>query len=235
MQTTRRLMTFAAALALAVSAPAAAQTPVDLTGGLQATIDQPGLVVAPGALLARTVALRGRVEAADAGRTVRVERRLPDGSWQPIATAVAAPDGAFTGAWRTDQAGRIQLRAIVERGADDAIAAATAFTAQLTVFQAATASWYGPGFFGKKTACGIRLRRETVGVAHKGLPCGTQVPVYYRGKVLTVPVIDRGPFVEGRSWDLTQAAARRLGVTATVRVGVLPPADVPLRRGGARR
>jgi hypothetical protein len=233
MQTTpRRLTTLAAALTLAVSAPAAAQTtaqPAGPTGGLEAAIDRPGMLVAPGALVNRTVALRGRVEPGDAGRTVRIERRASDGTWQQVATAVAAGDGTFTGRWRTDQVGRLQLRAVVDRGLD-AVAAVAAFTAQLTVFQAATASWYGPGFFGRRTACGVRLRRDTVGVAHKSLPCGTQVAVYHRGRTLTVPVIDRGPFVKGRAWDLTQAAARKLGVRATVRIGVLPPAGVPLRR-----
>ena len=232
MQTARRLLTLAAVLVLAGTAPAAAQAPAGEagpTGGLEAAIDRPGLLVAPGALLQRTVALRGRVEAGDAGRTVRIERRLLDGNWQPIATAAAAADGTFLGRWRTDQTGRAQLRAVVDRG-DEAVAASTVYTAQLTVFRSAVASWYGPGFFGRRTACGTRLRRATVGVAHKTLPCGTPVEIYHRGRVETVPVIDRGPFVEGREWDLTQAAARRLGVTQTTRVGVLPPADVPLRR-----
>jgi rare lipoprotein A len=233
MQTARRLSTLAAALVLAGTAPAAAQAPAGEpagpTGGQEAAIDRPGLLIAPGALLQRTVALRGRVDAGDAGRTIRIERQLLDGSWQPVASAVAAADGTFTGRWRTDQAGRVQLRAVVERGTE-AVAAGTVHTAQLTVFRAAVASWYGPGFFGRRTACGIRLRRATVGVAHKGLPCGTPVQIYYRGKVETVPVIDRGPFVDGRDWDLTQAAARRLGITQTTRIGVLPPADVPLRR-----
>jgi rare lipoprotein A len=233
MQTARRLSTLAAALMLAGIAPAAAQEPAGPTGGLEAAIDRPGLVVAPGALLQRTVALRGRVDEGDAGRTVRVERQMLDGSWQPIATVVAAADGTFTGRWRTDQPGRVQLRAVVERGAE-AVAAASVFTAQLTVFRPAVASWYGPGFFGRRTACGVRLRRSTVGVAHKTLPCGTPVAIYHRGRVETVPVIDRGPFVDGRDWDLTQAAARKLGVKVTTRIGVLPPADVPLRRRSRR-
>ena len=232
MKTARRLITLAAAMAIAGASPAAAQTAPDATdgptGGLQATIDQPGLVLAPGGLLQRTIALRGRVTPEDAGRTVRVERQLADASWQTIATVVAGPDATFTGAWKADQVGRVQLRAVVERGGE-AVASATAFTAQLTIFKASVASWYGPGFFGKRTACGVRLRRATVGDAHKTLPCGTEVPVYSRGRTLTGPVIDRGPFVAGRSWALTQAAARKLGMTTTSRIGVLPPVDVPLR------
>lgn len=86
-----------------------------------------------------------------------------------------------------------------------------------------TASWYGPGFWRNQTACGTELRRRTVGVAHKRLPCGTKVVFSKRGRWVRAKVIDRGPFVSGRSWDLTQAAARALGMeyTGTVRSAVI--------------
>jgi rare lipoprotein A (peptidoglycan hydrolase) len=74
------------------------------------------------------------------------------------------------------------------------------------------ATWYGPGFYGKQTACGGTLTPDTLGVAHKSLPCGTPVTFYYGGRFLTVKVIDRGPFGDGSSWDLTEAAAKRLGL-----------------------
>jgi hypothetical protein len=73
------------------------------------------------------------------------------------------------------------------------------------------ASWYGPGFFGNKTACGQTLRRGTQGVAHKTLPCGSKVLIGYRGRFVITQVIDRGPFVPGRAWDLTAATSRSLG------------------------
>ena len=60
------------------------------------------------------------------------------------------------------------------------------------------ATWYGPGFYGKRTACGKRLGRATIGVAHRTLPCGTRVTFYHGGRFVTVPVIDRGPFRAGR-------------------------------------
>jgi rare lipoprotein A (peptidoglycan hydrolase) len=65
------------------------------------------------------------------------------------------------------------------------------------------ASWYGPGLYGRRTACGIRLGRSTAGVAHRKLPCGALVTFRYRGRFTTVPVIDRGPFARRVSWDLT--------------------------------
>jgi hypothetical protein len=80
------------------------------------------------------------------------------------------------------------------------------------------ATWYGPGLYGNRTACGMRLQRGTMGVAHKSLPCGTPVTFYRGGRFITVPVIDRGPFRRGVAWDLTAAAARKLGVASTTRL-----------------
>ena len=73
------------------------------------------------------------------------------------------------------------------------------------------ATWYGPGLYGNTTACGQVLRAGTVGVAHKTLPCGSVVAIAYRGRFLVTKVIDRGPYHEGYSWDLTNGARRLLG------------------------
>jgi len=80
------------------------------------------------------------------------------------------------------------------------------------------ASWYGPGFFGNRTACGQRLRRSTVGVAHKTLPCGSRVLIGYRGRYLLTRVIDRGPFIRGRTWDLSNGARKALGYSGIDRI-----------------
>ena len=68
-------------------------------------------------------------------------------------------------------------------------------------------SWYGPGFFGNGTACGQRYSRTIMGVAHRSLPCGTLVTFRNptNGRQITVPVIDRGPYVAGRTWDMSRA------------------------------
>jgi rare lipoprotein A (peptidoglycan hydrolase) len=83
----------------------------------------------------------------------------------------------------------------------------------------ALATWFGPGFFGRETACGQTLLPGTVGVANRTLPCGTLVLIAHRGRSITVPVIDRGPYgVAGADWDLTAGAAAALGVSDTIRV-----------------
>jgi rare lipoprotein A (peptidoglycan hydrolase) len=55
----------------------------------------------------------------------------------------------------------------------------------------------------------------TVGVAHRTLPCGTRVTIGHGGEYLTTRVIDRGPYVKGVKWDLTAAAAKRVGLEYT--------------------
>ncbi len=69
-------------------------------------------------------------------------------------------------------------------------------------------SWYGPGLYGNGTACGFKMTKGLVGVAHRSLPCGTMVTFRNpsNGKSVTVPVIDRGPYVAGRTWDLSHGA-----------------------------
>jgi len=82
------------------------------------------------------------------------------------------------------------------------------------------ATWFGPGFYGKQTACGQTLTPTVIGVANRTLPCGTLVKVSYKGHALTVPVLDRGPYSQiGADWDLTAGAAQALDVTETVRIG----------------
>ena len=90
-----------------------------------------------------------------------------------------------------------------------------------------TSSWYGPGFWGNRTACGRTLKRKTIGVAHRKLPCGTKVVFNKHGRWLRTKVIDRGPYVRGRKWDLTQKAARALGMeyTGSVRSAVTKRGD----------
>jgi len=75
------------------------------------------------------------------------------------------------------------------------------------------ASWYGPGFYGNKTACGQTYTPEILGVAHLTLPCGTKLTLTYGSRSITVTVIDRGPYIAGRAIDLSNATRLALGCT----------------------
>jgi len=79
---------------------------------------------------------------------------------------------------------------------------------KLSVYRLAGASWYGGG---GGLACGGQLTSSTLGVANKTLPCGTLVTLHYAGHTVRVPVVDRGPYVAGREFDLTEATKRALG------------------------
>lgn len=72
--------------------------------------------------------------------------------------------------------------------------------------------------YGLGLACGGVLGRHQLGVAHKTAPCGTLITFTYSGRSLTVPVIDRGPYVAGREWDLTGATAAALGFPGLGRI-----------------
>ena len=87
------------------------------------------------------------------------------------------------------------------------------------IHKTAIATWFGPGFYGKQTACGQTLTPSVIGVANRTLPCGTLVRISYNRRTLTVPVLDRGPYSHiGADWDLTGGAAQALGVSETVRI-----------------
>jgi rare lipoprotein A (peptidoglycan hydrolase) len=90
------------------------------------------------------------------------------------------------------------------------------------------ATWFGPGFYGKQTACGQTLTPTVVGVANRTLPCGTLVKVSYGAHTVTLPVLDRGPYgAIGADWDLTAGAAEALGITETVHVHTVVVGSTP--------
>jgi rare lipoprotein A (peptidoglycan hydrolase) len=124
------------------------------------------------------------------------------------------------GRWRTldrdraDGAGRFTLRARVRGTMDGAarvrVGSASRRVGRLNVYRYAHASWYGPGLYGNRLGCGGRLAPGRLGVAHKSLPCGSRVTLRHRGRSVRVRVIDRGPYVGGREYDLTEATAQKL-------------------------
>ncbi len=222
---TSRSIASICALACACASVAAATASAQTTDG--------ALRTRPGALLGRTATFRGSLEP---GRAVVLQRRLADGRWRQVARTRAAADGSFVARWRADTLGPASVRALV--AGSDAQAAASPLTAELTVYRPARATWYGPGFYGRQTACGQTMSHALLGVAHRTLPCGTPVAVYFRGRTVTVPVIDRGPFANHARYDLTSATAQAVGLTGTSTVGVIaqrgtrmaapaPPAPAP--------
>jgi rare lipoprotein A len=152
--------------------------------------------------------VRGRLRPALRGRMVRVQLRTPPG-WRTVDRARTRRGGRFAAAWRPSGIGRYRLR--VRFHGDGAAAGARDRLPRVHVYRGAHASWYGPGLYGNSTACGGALTPWRLGVAHRSLPCGTRVTFRYRGRSVTVPVIDRGPFAAGREWDLTAATKAKLG------------------------
>jgi rare lipoprotein A len=219
----RRIVMLLVACALIAPAAAHAQDPGPSTGGTAAPEPEPGLTATEAPLVGKVMEFRGTLPD-DAGRIVTIERLDEEtGTWVALATAAIGADGTYLARWKADVAGRMTTRATVgstsQTGA--ALALAAPLETSLTVYRPAVASWYGPGFFGRKTACGVRMSRKLLGVAHKKLPCGTPVAIAYEGKSVVVPVVDRGPFVRGRKWDLTAAAAKAIGFTFTDRLGAV--------------
>jgi rare lipoprotein A len=180
------------------------------------------LAVAPSAVLQHQVAvISGSVPLADAGHTLWLQVRQGHHSWMSVLSAAAGANGGFAISWRADRAGQLTLRVVVGSGLASTSSVTATPQVTLSVYAQVLASWYGPGFYGNRTACGERLTRYIVGVADRTLPCGTPVTLRYNGQTLTLPVIDRGPYANSATLDLTDAAAQELGITETVDVGML--------------
>lgn len=186
------------------------------TGG-SGFIVQP--VTAPkGAFAGKPTKLNGHL--AGTTGTVSISAKRGKADWLPVGTAEADADGDFTFQWTPPKPGRYNFR-FTEPGVT-ASATDDVPEGMVSVYRRQKATWYGPESYGSRTACGIKLTARTLGVAHKTLPCGTRVEFFLRGKRITVPVIDRGPFANGATWDLTLTAMRRLGSSSTEVLGALP-------------
>jgi rare lipoprotein A len=164
--------------------------------------------------LGKRLVVRGRLAPAEGGRKVRLRARIGR-RWRTVDRTLSGRGGRFRTVWRPGRAGVFRLRVVApNRGVPNASASRTR-SRRAFVYRPAAASWYGPGFYGNRTGCGGRLGYNQLGVAHKWLPCGTRVRFRYRGRSVTVPVIDRGPYAGNREWDLTAATKRRLGFPST--------------------
>jgi rare lipoprotein A len=225
------------AVAAADAAPAPAPPPAP-TGGMSFSdpaaptifADGSTLTAPAGELVGDTVAVHGTLAGSHPGDSVVLQRLDATQGWVAATTATVAADGSYDAVWKADRAQKTTVRAVPAGQATTATRAAAADGGAatpsvegraLTLYRRATVTWYGPGFYGRRTACGKRMSTKLLGVAHKTLPCGTLVDLYNNGQVVTVPVVDRGPFRKGTSYDLTAATARAIGVTATTVIGAV--------------
>jgi hypothetical protein len=168
--------------------------------------------------LGSAVRVRGEFGGA-ARRTVTIQRRVGEDSWTPVASVTADERGSFVASWTPGEQGKHVLRAVIGGGEASASAAGASQPRAVVAVRPAMATWYGPGFYGRRTACGTTLTTRTLGVAHRSLPCGTRVTLTRGGRSVTARVIDRGPFADGYDWDLTAATAKRLGFASSGRIG----------------
>jgi rare lipoprotein A len=164
------------------------------------------------------VRVRGRLAPGFGGRRIRLQVATR-GHWRTVDRTLTGRDGRYRAVWRASGSGRYRVR--VKFAGDGRNAAVSRrIRGFVYVYRPSAASWYGPGLYGNGTACGGVLGTGTLGVAHKWLPCGTRVTIRYHGRSVTVPVIDRGPFVGNREWDLTGATKTRVGFGSTGTVWV---------------
>ena len=156
----------------------------------------------------KRTAVRGTVAPGVTGITVSLQLKRGR-RWKPIDRDRTDAAGRYKLRERLRRTGSTKVRVRVAGGAG--VAPGKRVIGRLNVFRAASASWYGPGFYGNRTGCGGTLQYGQLGVAHKSLPCGTMVTFKHGRRKVRVPVIDRGPYVAGREYDLTAATAARLG------------------------
>ena len=191
----------------AVSAPALAQTPQGTTTtGPTAKIAKVGvgtkrLNVRAG----RHAVVTGTVLPRTAGRVAALQIRRGN-RWLTLDRDRTGTAGRYRLREKRTVPGSTSVRVRVSGGGDRA----KRRLGRLNVYRVALASWYGPGLYGNRTGCGGTLSYGRLGVAHKSLPCGTKVTLRHNGRRVRVPVIDRGPYVGAREYDLTAATARKL-------------------------
>jgi rare lipoprotein A len=198
--------------------------PIVQPGNLTLSATSDGITVGSpeSAVLSNWLQVSGNVPPSAAGQPIEIERlgRQTGWNWAMTVGATVGPSGSFSASWQTNHIGRFSIRALI--GAPtSAQAAAASPTLTVTVYRPSLATQYGPGFYGRRTACGQMLKPSTIGVANRTLRCGMPVAIYYHAQTLVVPVIDRGPYANRADWDLTEATGRALGIEGTALIGAV--------------
>lgn len=156
-------------------------------------------------LVGNGLAVRGKVRPSGRHRVKVVFR----GAGSGVRRVTTKANGTFAVRWVPAGTGSYAVRAYGVH--DRRVSGSKSPGRELTSYRLAGASYYGPGLYGNGVACGGTLEPGTMGVANKTLPCGTMVKLRYHGRTVSVPVIDRGPYVAGRDYDLTTAVKEKLG------------------------
>jgi rare lipoprotein A len=160
-------------------------------------------------LAGRQTSVTGTLAPALAGKTVTLQEQGTHG-WHAIASTRTGRGGRFRLRYTPRRTGSERVR--VHFAGDAGELPAHRRLGMLNVYRVAEASWYGGG---GSLACGGSLTSSTLGVANKTLPCGTLVTLRYGDRSIRVPVVDRGPYVAGREFDLTEATKYALGFGST--------------------
>ena len=163
----------------------------------------------------RTITVRGSLRPLTGERPVALQVKTK-GNWQTVKNDHTTTDGHYSLKWRVNKVGSRKIR--LTFAGSDAQTATNRGLGYANVYRSAVASWYGPGLYGNKLGCGGHLSPSTIGVANKHLPCGTKLTLRYKGRTVRASVVDRGPFVGGREFDLTAATKAKLHFGSTGRI-----------------
>jgi rare lipoprotein A len=164
-----------------------------------------------------TVVVKGSLRPLTGERPIRLQIQRRHG-WRTVDRDTTTAAGSYLLKWRAR--GSVSVKARLIYAGNDEQMPVRRRIGFLNVYRSAFASYYGPGLYGNHLGCGGRLMPGTIGVAHKHLRCGSRVTLRYRGRVVHARVIDRGPYVSGREFDLTAATKTRLGFGSTGRIQV---------------
>jgi rare lipoprotein A len=193
----------------ASAAPAAPIAPIEMLANRDEAASVPErfrmrsetMNVLAGHAMAATGSLRPRLSGAKVSLQLLFGRR-----WITVAHTRTGARGRFRLRYEPRRTG--SWPAQVRYSGPGGVGSATRRLGVLSAFRSADASWYGGG---GGLACGGELTSYTMGVANKTLPCGTWLTIRYGDRSVRVQVIDRGPYVAGREFDLTEATKRALG------------------------
>ncbi len=170
----------------------------------------------------RAVTVAGKIDQAlsPSRARIRLQIRLSK-RWKTVKSGrVSKKGGRYRLRAKIRTAAKYRYRVLLgnsKGGAVHTSSRTSVLTGYLTVYKPVIATWFGPGFYGGGMACGPKLTKSIIAVAHPSLPCGSTVQLFANGRVLKTKVLDRCRC----NIDLTAGAAKALGINSTRSIGVL--------------